>query len=104
MKRRLILLFRSCLTLTLLAALGHTLLAGEKPPTTAEEVWEGYDPRKEPLEIDVTRRWTEHGSISTEFTFTGMTHEDSKVRVYALFSVPEGKEHLPGILHIHGGG
>ena len=42
--------------------------------------------------------------VLTEFTFTGMTHEGSKVRVYAISGVPEGKEHLPGILHIHGGG
>ena len=40
----------------------------------------------------------------TEFTFTGMTHEGSRVRVYAISGVPEGKDHLPGILHIHGGG
>ena len=33
-----------------------------------------------------------------------MTHEGSKVRVYALSGVPEGKTRLPGVLHVHGGG
>ena len=33
-------------------------------------------------------------SVLTEFTFTGMTHEGSKVRVYALSSVPEGQGSL----------
>ncbi len=78
--------------------------AGDPSPTTPEAVWADFDPRKEPLEIEVTKRWAEHGSALTEFTFTGMTHEGSKVRVYALSGVPEGKDQLPGILHIHGGG
>ena len=33
-----------------------------------------------------------------------MTHEGSKVRVYALSGVPEGRTSLPGVLHVHGGG
>ena len=36
--------------------------------------------------------------IATRFGFR------SKVRVYAISSVPEGQKNLPGILHIHGGG
>jgi dienelactone hydrolase len=84
--------------------LGSVGLAAEQPATTPEAVWSDFDPRKEPLEIGVTKRWTEHGSNLTEFTFTGMTHEGSKVRVYAISGIPEGKDHLPGILHIHGGG
>ncbi len=50
------------------------------------------------------KTWTENSAIYREFTFTGMTHDGSKVRVYALSSVPEGKTKVPGILHIHGGG
>lgn len=94
----------------LLLALGFTLvlfprgLTSDQVPTNPEEVWSGYDPRTEPLEIQVTKQWTEAGARYTEFSFTGMTHEDSRVRVYAIASIPEGKKPLPGILHIHGGG
>ena len=98
------LLTRSCLMLGMFLSLVAHALAEDQSPTTPEAVWADFDPSKEPLEIDVTKRWGEHGSNLTEFTFTGMTHEGSKVRVYALFSIPEGKDHLPGILHIHGGG
>ncbi len=86
MTRRLILLFRSCLVLTLLGAFGRTLLAGEHPPSTAGEVWQGYDLRKEPLEVKLLKQWVEHGSILTEFTFTGMPQEGSKLRVSAVGS------------------
>jgi dienelactone hydrolase len=104
MPRRLYPITRSSLVLAILLTLVAQVLASEEPPTTPEAVWAGFDPSEEPLDIEVTKRWTEHGSIFTEFTFTGMTHEGSKVRVNALSGVPEGKDHLPGILHIHGGG
>jgi dienelactone hydrolase len=73
-------------------------------PTSPESVWADFDPRKEPLEIEVLKRWAEYGAVCTEFTFTGMTHEGSKVKVYAISSSPAGKTGLPGVLHIHGGG
>jgi dienelactone hydrolase len=92
------------LCLVLSVVLGPDSLAIEKPPTSPEEVWAGFDPRTEPLEIEILKRWVEHGSTLTEFTFTGMTHEGSRVRVYALSGVPEGKTKLPGVLHVHGGG
>jgi dienelactone hydrolase len=95
---------RVLLCLSLWSALGPVGLASGQTPTTPEAVWAGFDPRKESLEVEVLRRWTEHGAVLTEFTFTGMTHEGTKVRVYALSSAPEGKAGLPGVLHVHGGG
>jgi dienelactone hydrolase len=86
-------LFLSCL-----------LLLAPESPTAPEAVWAGFDPRSEPLEIETLKRWNEHGARYTEFTFTGMTQEGSKVRVYAISSAPIGKHNLPGVLHIHGGG
>ena len=94
----------SFLVLGMLIGLSARVFAEDQAPMNPEAVWADFDPRSEPLEIEVTKRWAEHGSRLTELTFTGMTHEGSKVRVYALFSIPEGKEHVPGILHIHGGG
>ncbi len=104
MPKRLDLVTRCSLMLAMLLNLGVQVLAAEESPATPEAVWADFDPRKEPLEIVAIKRWAERGSIFTEFTFTGMTHEGSKVRVYAISGVPEGKDHLPGILHIHGGG
>ncbi len=95
---------RLSLVLTMLLSVVVPGLADEQAPITPQAVWAGFDPSTEPLEIEVAKRWVEHGSILTEFTFTGMTHQGSRVRVYAISGVPEGKNHLPGILHIHGGG
>jgi dienelactone hydrolase len=90
--------------LVLIIVLGLSGRACGQPTTTPEAVWADFDPHEEPLDVEVLKRWTEHGAVWTEFTFTGMTHEGSKVRVYALSGVPEGRTKLPGILHVHGGG
>lgn len=87
-----------------LLALSPIGLASAQPPTSPQAVWGSFDPRKEPLEVEVLKRWSEHGAHYTEFTFTGMTHEGSRVSVYALSSIPEGKTKRPAILHVHGGG
>lgn len=71
---------------------------------TPEDVWRDFDPRKDPLEVEVIRKSADKGVESTEFFFTAMSAEGKKVRVYAIYSVPQGKTKLPGILHIHGGG
>ncbi|HZL87325.1 MAG TPA: prolyl oligopeptidase family serine peptidase, partial [Pirellulaceae bacterium] len=72
--------------------------------TTPQQVWAGFDPRVEPLEIEVQKTWEEDGVVLRELTFTGMTSADSKVRVYAIYGAPKDGQHLPAVLHIHGGG
>lgn len=74
-------------------------------PRTPAEVWKGFDPRAEPVEMEVLRRWEQDGAKFTEFYFTGMTAPDGKkVRVYGIASAPTNATNLPGMLHIHGGG
>ena len=34
-----------------------------KAPQTFEELWAGYDPRKEPLETEVLKEWEEDGVV-----------------------------------------
>jgi dienelactone hydrolase len=84
---------------------GHFAAAAtERPPATPAEVWAGYDPRQEPLEVEVKRRWSGRGADWSEFYFTGMTYEGSKVRIYAIYAAHTGGKNLPAVLHVHGGG
>ncbi|MCD9021624.1 alpha/beta hydrolase family protein [Cohnella silvisoli] len=68
------------------------------------QVWEGYDPSAEPLEVELLKMWTEDGNCFKEMYFTGKTTGAEKTRIYAVYSAPEEGELLPGILHVHGGG
>src|SRR5262245_16855879 len=82
------------------------LLRAAEPgrPTTPQQVWAGFEPRNEPLEIEVLRTRAEDGVVFRELRFTGMTEGQSRVRVYAVYSAPQGGKNLPAVLHVHGGG
>ena len=73
-------------------------------PSTPAQVWAGFDPRSEPLEVEVLRRWSEEGADWREFYFTGMRRGGDTVRAYAMYAAPTGGTKLPAVMHIHGGG
>lgn len=73
-------------------------------PRTPAEVWAGFDPRTEPLEVEIKRRWTETNVSYTKFYFTGLKRGKDTVRVYAVYAVPLGAKQVPAILQLHGGG
>lgn len=101
---------RFLISAVLVALLPGLVLAAAKlnpRPGSPQEVWAGYDPRSEPLEVEVVRQWTEAGARYTECYFTGMTGPQGpkdKVRVYAIYSIPVGARKVPAVMHIHGGG
>ncbi len=83
-----------------------------KPDESAPEIesidalWAGFDPRKDPLELEVIRTDEEdEGRIQVEWLyFTGQTWDGTKTRVFAYRGSPKHGKGLPGVLHIHGGG
>jgi dienelactone hydrolase len=92
---------RVCIALaTLLTPAG----ADSPAPSGPQELWAGYDPRAEPLEMRTISQWSEHGAHYRELEFTAMRHGGAPVRVYAIYAAPEGEGKFPGVLHIHGGG
>jgi dienelactone hydrolase len=69
-----------------------------------QKLWAGYDPRAEPLEIEVVKTWDEDLIRIEELRFTGETWEGKNVRAFAYRGAPRQGENLPGVLHLHGGG
>jgi acetyl esterase/lipase len=92
--------------LILFAANPASWCANEPPARieNARELWSGYDPRAEPLEIAVAKSWDEGAIRFEQLTFTGETWEGTKVRVFAYRGAPANGALLPGMLHLHGGG
>jgi dienelactone hydrolase len=70
-----------------------------------DKLWDGFDPRALPLEVEVIKAWDE-GDVHLEtIYFTGEIFEGEKTRIFGQIGRPRtaaGK--MPGILHIHGGG
>lgn len=78
--------------------------SGSFPKVTPPEIWDGYDPRKEPLEEEVLKTWEKDGIRYKEVYFNGEKYDGKYVRIYGIYAAPTGAKNLPALLHIHGGG
>ena len=75
-----------------------------KAPATVEEAWAGFDPRKEPLEVEVLQEWEEDGAVVKVIRFCVGTFKGKKAMMAAVYGYPKGGKNLPGLVQIHGGG
>ena len=76
----------------------------KKVPKTFQEMWAGYDPRKEPLEVEVLKAWEEEGVVVEVLRYTVGTFKGQKSKMIAVYGYPKGKTNLPAIVQVHGGG
>ena len=90
----------------LLRAAGESLppLIDGKAPQTFEALWAGYDPRKEPLEIEVLKEWEEDGVVLRVVRYQIGVFKGHKAVMAAVYGFPKGGSKLPGLVQIHGGG
>jgi acetyl esterase/lipase len=82
-----------------------SLFAAEGVPQSVLELWADFDPRKDPLEVEVIREWKEDGAVFRHVRYFIGTFKGKPARMAAVYGFPEGaKEKLPAVMHIHGGG
>lgn len=73
-------------------------------PKTVEALWSDFNPRKDPLEVQVVREWDEDGIRIRYVTYHIGTFKDTKARMAAFYAFPQGGMKLPALMHMHGGG
>ncbi len=73
-------------------------------PKNIEQLWSGYSPRSEALDMQVVREWKTDGLVLRYVTYSIGTFKGTKARMAAFYGFPEGSERLPALLHMHGGG
>ena len=73
-------------------------------PSTVEELWAGYDPRKEPLDVEVIKEWEEDGVVLKVIRYRVGIFKGQKSMMAAVYGYPKGDRDLPAIVQIHGGG
>lgn len=73
-------------------------------PATVEEAWAGFDPRKEPLDVEVLKEWEEDGVVVKVIRLRVGIFKGKKAMLAAVYGYPKGAENLPGLVQIHGGG
>ncbi len=78
------------------------------PPQDFSEMWGGFDPRAEPLEVELLHQWEEDGVVLRIVRFRIGVFKGKVARLAAIYGYPKSAEHnqekLPGLLQIHGGG
>jgi hypothetical protein len=79
-------------------------LKDKKAPQTVEELWSGYDPRKELLETEVLKEWEEDGVVLRIVRFQIGMFKGQKAMLAGVYGFPKGGTKLPGLLQTHGGG
>ena len=106
-------MLRTCLLI--LAAIGtcavgaraeETLppLKDGKAPQTFSELWAGFDPQKEPLDVEVLQQWEEDGVVLKVIRFRVGIFKGKKAMMAAVYGYPKGVTKVPGLVQIHAGG
>jgi hypothetical protein len=75
-----------------------------KVPQTLDELWGGYDPTKEPLEVEVLKEWEEDGVTCRLIRYQVGVFKGAPAKVAAFYAFPKGGAKLPAVLQMHGGG
>ncbi len=85
-----------------------------KAPQSYEEMWAGFDPCKEPLDIEVLKEWEEDGVVLRIVRYRIGIFKGEKAMMAGIYGFPRlrqgyggqaaGGSKLPGLLQIHGGG
>ena len=80
------------------------LLKDGRAPHTFEELWGGYNPKAEPLEVEVLKEWEQEGVILRVVRYRIGIFKGQKAMMAGVYGFPKGGSKLPGLLQIHGGG
>ena len=75
-----------------------------KAPETFEELWSGFDPRKEPLDVEVLHEWEQDGVVLRVVRYRVGIFKGKKAMMAAVYGYPKGANEVPGLVQIHGGG
>ncbi len=76
----------------------------EDLPGSFEELWEDYDPHKEPLDIEVLHEWEESNIVFRVIRYRVIVAKGEKCMVAAVYGYPKGGTNLPALVNTHGGG
>ena len=79
-------------------------LKGGKAPETWDEAWRGFDPRKEPLDVEILKEWEEEGVVLRLLRYRIGIFKGVEAKMACVYGFPKGRKNLPGLAQIHGGG
>ena len=82
-------------------------LRNQQPPQTLAEMWAGFDPRAEPLELEVLKQWEQDDVVMRVVRFRIGVFKGKKTTLAAIYGFPKSSRRdrakIPGLVQIHGG-
>lgn len=77
-------------------------------PGDFHQMWTGFNPRKEPLEVELLKEWEEENVVLRIVRFRIGIFKGKKATLAAVYGFPkvavQSRAKLPGLVQIHGGG
>lgn len=73
-------------------------------PQNIEELWAGYDPRQESLDVEILKEWENDDVVMRVIRYRIGIFKGQKAMMAAVYGFPKGGTKLPGLVQIHGGG
>jgi dienelactone hydrolase len=92
--------------LILAALTSGACLSADQPrsPATVTELFADFDPRNEPLDIQVIRQWEQDDIVYRYVTFHIAKFKGQPAIMAGFYGFPKNVKQTAGLLHIHGGG
>jgi BAAT / Acyl-CoA thioester hydrolase C terminal len=79
-------------------------LVDGKVPASLDELWSSFDPRREPLNVELCHETEVDGITCRVVRIDVGTFKGQVAKLALLYAFPNGASKLPGLLQIHGGG
>ncbi len=77
---------------------------GQSVPDSVETLWAEYDPRAEPLEVELLHEFEQDGVVMQVLRYRVGVFKGQTAMLAAIYGYPKEASHLPGLVQIHGGG
>ena len=99
----------ACLLIAAAASSTQSLTAAESfaplkegmPPQSVDALWADYDPRAEPLDVEILKEWKEDGVVFQVLRYRVGIFKGQKSMMAAVYGYPEGANDLPGLVQAH---
>ena len=79
-------------------------LTSGRVPESVDEIRDGFDPRKEPLEAEILKEWEDDGVLCRIVRYRIGVFKGTKSMMAGIYAFPRGGKNLPGLIQVHGGG
>lgn len=73
-------------------------------PENLNELWAGFDPRKEPISTRIIKEWEQEEIICQVVLYHIGTFKGTPSTMLGIYGYPKGGQNLPGLVQMHGGG